>query len=92
MLTRNNIIDPSLGQRDDPLDGTRMDSERRVVRGYNKRERESAKNSCNCVGYDMCFRDFIERVGDVEAAEQSLNREILEFNPPCKVKEYPLFV
>eukprot|EP00026_Physarum_polycephalum_P005227 Phypoly_transcript_05258.p1 GENE.Phypoly_transcript_05258~~Phypoly_transcript_05258.p1 ORF type:complete len:537 (+),score=68.32 Phypoly_transcript_05258:190-1800(+) len=39
-------------------------------------------------GYDGCFQDFIDRVHDVEMVEQSLNKEILEFTPPCKVKDY----
>ena len=44
------------------------------------------------LGYDSCFQDFIDRVHDVQTVRQSLNREILEFEPPCKVTEYPLVI
>ena len=55
-----------------------------------EREKERGKLMNLCLGYDMCFHDFIDRVGDVQTAEEGLNRDILEFTPPCKVKEYPI--
>jgi len=39
-------------------------------------------------GIDGCFQDYIDRVRDVPIVEESLNRILLDFSPPCKVKEY----
>eukprot|EP00026_Physarum_polycephalum_P005687 Phypoly_transcript_05722.p1 GENE.Phypoly_transcript_05722~~Phypoly_transcript_05722.p1 ORF type:complete len:570 (+),score=36.16 Phypoly_transcript_05722:85-1794(+) len=39
-------------------------------------------------GYDLCFQDFLVRIKDPAVVDQSLKADLIELDPPCKVKEY----